>query len=363
MALVKRGKYWSMAIRDQSGKQVWRTTRCERKSEAAKVEREALGRLDAGDDPLPPKITVNDLALRWFDHCKANDNPRHRVRVEYERHIRGHVLPAIGAHEVRRVKVGHVQAVLDRYGKGRAARTVAQLRAAMSSMFNQATKWELIQTNPVRATSGPKIQKATLTIPTDDQVDALIDAAAGGPFAIAVLLAARTGCRRSEVAALTWGNVDLDGGVVKVDKALGRIDGTWQFVQPKTSHAVRVVPLDANTVARLREHKAAQARRRLELGGWDDRDLIVERGDGEPVDLGTFSHAFKALADQVAPGVRLHDLRHHFATKLAKSGRLSAHETSAALGHASVAFTLNTYAHPDAQSVDRVRAALEGSSG
>jgi integrase len=74
--------------------------------------------------------------------------------------------------------------------------------------------------------------------------------------------------------------------------------------------------------------------------------------------LDSFSHAFQKLAAQVAPGVRLHDLRHNIATKLAYSG-LAAHETSAMLGHSSVAFTWTTYAHADERSFDRTRAALE----
>jgi integrase len=363
--LKLRGKTYHAVIYDQDKKKhVWRSTGETKKTEAEKWLRQALGRGDAGDDVFPEKITVTNLAERWFEHCKAVDNPRHRVRVEYERHIRTHVLPAIGKLEVRRVRVPDVQRILDKYGATRAPRTVAQLRAAISSMFAIAVRWDLVSVNPVRATSAPTPSKPKLTIPTAEQVDKLIEAAADGPFAIAVLLAARTGCRRSEVCALTWDGCDLDRGVVNVDKALGRINGAWTFQEPKTSRAVREVPLTADVVVALRAHKVDQARRRLALGvglgGWDDRDLIVENGTGAPVDLGTFSHAFQALANKVAPGVRLHDLRHFVATRLANSG-LPAHETSAMLGHASVAFTLSTYAHADAQSVDRTRAALEGS--
>jgi len=45
------------------------------------------------------------------------------------------------------------------------------------------------------------------------------------------------------------------------------------------------------------------------------------------------------------PGARLHDLRHGVATMLASSGA-RAELTSKMLGHASVAFTLQTYTHP-----------------
>jgi integrase len=74
----------------------------------------------------------------------------------------------------------------------------------------------------------------------------------------------------------------------------------------KTERAVREVPLTTDVVARLREHRAAQMRRRLELGSlWEDTDLIVDRGNGGPVDPDSFTHAFGKIARRAGvPGVR-----------------------------------------------------------
>jgi len=57
-------------------------------------------------------------------------------------------------------------------------------------------------------------------------------------------------------------------------------------------------------------------------------------------------------------GVRLHDCRHGVGTKLRKDG-VPVEVVSKVLGHSSVAFTMATHVHPDAEMLDRARDALE----
>ncbi len=59
----------------------------------------------------------------------------------------------------------------------------------------------------------------------------------------------------------------------------------------------------------------------------------------------SLSHAFATIADSVGLGdVRLHDLRHGFATALLRAG-VNVKVVSEALGHSRTAFTLDVYAH------------------
>lgn len=114
----------------------------------------------------------------------------------------------------------------------------------------------------------------------------------------------------------------------------------------------------------LRRHRAEQAQRLLALGiRVGDQHPVADRGDGEPLDPSTFTHAVSRIATTAGhEGVRLHDLRHAVATILAATGSSPA-ITSKILGHASVAFTLQTYTHPDEEELDRAAAALERALG
>jgi hypothetical protein len=73
--------------------------------------------------------------------------------------------------------------------------------------------------------------------------------------------------------------------------------------------------------------------------------LVVERGDGGAIHPDLFSTRFARLAARVGlASVRLHDLRHFFASELLRAG-VHPKVVSDQLGHASVAFTLDTYSH------------------
>ena len=72
----------------------------------------------------------------------------------------------------------------------------------------------------------------------------------------------------------------------------------------------------------LRGWRRDQAERRLFLGeAWHDAGVVIDRGDGRPLDPAEFSHAFGRRCARVGlDGVRLHDLRHAFATSLLVAG-------------------------------------------
>jgi integrase len=362
----KRGKSWCFVIdvgRDpetHKRRQRWQSG-FRTKADAEKELRRALGRLDAGNDPIPTKITLNEFTERWLAHLDAVDSPRPTSRRRYAELLHQRVVPLIGGMRLDRIRPAHVQTVLDAATEaGLSPATAQKVRAAMSSMFNTAVKWTLVASNPARATSTPTIRSPKLTIPTAPQLRALADAAVGTTWEIPVLLSTTTGARRAEVLGLRWSRIDLERGRVRVDETLQRVDGELAFVPPKTEKARREIPLPRFAVDRLRAHKANQARRRLALGGgWADLDLVSERGDGGPLDPDGFTHGFARIARATGlDGIRLHDCRHGVATALAKRG-VPAYVTSKVLGHSSVHFTANTYQHADDETIDRALAGLE----
>jgi integrase len=364
----RRGKGWVYVLdiaRDpETGKRRRRWSRGHETKREAELElRKALGRVDAGDDPIPERLTVTELAERFHTHLEAQDKPRPRVRAGYKQLIGTCVLPVIGGLEVRRIRPAHCQAIIDSYAEEHAPRTVAHLRAAMSSLFAFALRGGLVQINPVRATRTPAPSKPELTTPTPVQLRELVDAAVGTPWEIPVLLAATTGARRAEVLGLRWTHVDLEVARVRIVETLQRVDGELVFTPPKTGHGVREIPLPRFAVERLSAHRADQARRRLQLGGWHDHGLVCERGDGTPVDPDSFSHGFARIAKAAGLGdVRLHDLRHGFATAMAKAGN-PAFVTAAMLGHASPAFTASTYQHADVGMLETAARSVEEAFG
>ncbi len=95
----------------------------------------------------------------------------------------------------------------------------------------------------------------------------------------------------------------------------------------------------------LPSHRAHQIEIRLAAPHWNDHDLVFPSEMGELRSPSSVSVAFRrAAAKAGVPPIRLHDVRHTHATLLLRAG-VNPKVVSERLGHSSVAFTLDTYAH------------------
>ena len=95
----------------------------------------------------------------------------------------------------------------------------------------------------------------------------------------------------------------------------------------------------------LREHQSSQETMRAVLGKtMNADDLVFAHIDGKPLNPNTVSPAFAKVSHRSGLKLRLHDLRHSHATLMLKAG-VHPKIVSERLGHATVAFTLDTYSH------------------
>jgi integrase len=158
-------------------------------------------------------------------------------------------------------------------------------------------------------------------------------------------LLASTGMRRSEALGLPWRDVDFDGKRLSVRQGLVSVDGTPELGPPKSRHAVRTIDLDDRTIAALRIQRRRQNEQRLAAKDWNDTGLVFTRPDGAWLHPDWIGELFRRLVYEAGvPAIRMHDLRHTHATLLLRWGH-NPKVVSERLGHHSVAFTLDTYAH------------------
>ena len=106
------------------------------------------------------------------------------------------------------------------------------------------------------------------------------------------------------------------------------------------------IPLSPSLVELLRHHRLEQEAQGIMLGRpLVETDLVFSHPGGKPMDPSTVSHAFTRILRQAGLAlVRFHDLRHTHATLMLQAG-IHPKVVSERLGHASVAFTLDTYSH------------------
>ncbi len=122
--------------------------------------------------------------------------------------------------------------------------------------------------------------------------------------------------------------------------------GICEFKEPKTNHSRRRVAMTPKLALFLKGYRAERESLYWQLGVPPTLDdLVFANHDGKPIDPSTLTHNFARIVRQVGLGrVRFHDLRHTFAS-LALLRGAKPKVISEALGHASVAFTMDTYSH------------------
>ena len=96
------------------------------------------------------------------------------------------------------------------------------------------------------------------------------------------VLALATGLRPSEYLGLKWSDIDLEQGVINVQRSLhwrSYKTGDWYFGEPKTPRSSRRIPLPASVLRELVNHKRHQGEERLKAGAeYKNLDLVSPQG-------------------------------------------------------------------------------------
>jgi len=131
-----------------------------------------------------------------------------------------------------------------------------------------------------------------------------------------------------------------------VRTTLQRINGEFQFVEPKAARSRRTVALPAIVVDALRAHRGRQVGEMLQAGdAWVVSDQVFTPPTGGPLaDQGVRDTFYRILKNSGLRRQRFHDLRHSCASLLIAQG-VSSREIMEQLGHSTITLTMNTYGH------------------
>jgi integrase len=257
-------------------------------------------------------------------------------------------------------------------GEGLSIRSVRYVHTITRSCLQAAVDGDLLPRNPADRAKPPKASSGSgapkIHAWTGTELSTFLERTGHQRHHVAWHLLAMTGMRRGEVLGLAWSAVDLDAATVSLRRTLVDVAaGEPVWSDPKTDRGRRLVSLDAGTVAKLRAHKADQAAERLLVGnGYRSHDLVFAMPDGRPIHPERFSREFTQTVERSPlPRIRLHDLRHTWATLALQAG-VHPKVVQERLGHSNIAITLDIYSHviPAMQTdaADRV-AALVGPRG
>lgn len=290
--------------------------------------------IDEGLGVADERKTVESYLAEWLHALHA---PGSKVKAgalhAYENHVNVHIIPAFGKIKLSDLRPYHIEAAKNTWAsttrlrvkdKTRvlSSRTVRHIYGTLRAALKRAQRIRLITANPCDMTDAPTSSREEMNSLNAVSSGALIAAFEDSPLGVAVTVALGTGLRRGELLALRWSDVDMTVGTLTVQRALEHANGVTRFKEPKTSRSRRTISLPGFVRESLQRHRMEQAERFLRLGYGRPKPetLIFERG-GKPWVPNTFGSMFwKIIREANLPPVRLHDLRHSFATMALEAG-------------------------------------------
>jgi integrase len=281
----------------------WNTTQAR---ERAKELKRAV---DAGGDPLADieaEREAPDMGV-LIERVRSEHFPRLRASsaVEYDRMIRNYVLKPKG-HFAENTKVADItyddidalhRSITRRGYKHRANRCIALL----SKMFALSIRWKMRADNPCKGVER-HTEHARRRYIKPDELARLVEALAKFPdrdIADAIRLLLLTGARKNEVCSMKWADLDLGAG-------------TWSKPPGSTKqNEAHTVPLSAPARQLLAERLSKRV----------DGESFVFPGRGSTRRIINIWHAWIRLCKTAdIKGLRLHDLRHSYASALVSAG-------------------------------------------
>lgn len=311
------------------------------------------------------KLTVGEYLDRWLADS-VRDTVRPSTHERHEALIRRHIKPIIGRLKLKALTPAHVQGLYrDRLDNGLSPATVQKIHVVLHKALAQAVRWSLVPRNVTEAVKAPRPAPEEMRPLSQEEARRLLEAAREDRLEALYVLAIHTGMRQGELLALKWNDVDLENGVIRVQRTLTRYGSRLVLGDTKTRKSRRTVNLTEAAIQALRGHLERQLEQVERMGDlYEDQGLIFTTEAGtliNPTNLRKRSFA-SLLRKAGLPEVRFHDLRHTCASLLLGKN-VHPKYVQELLGHATVSITLDTYSHfVPAMGVQTARAMEEALS-
>jgi integrase len=288
----------------------------------------------------PSRLTVGEYVQNWIETV-ATQRIRKSTLATYQTLISKHMVPYLGGSRLSQLAPIHVQGwqtTLERAGVSARQRQAAHV--LLKTILGHALRLGLLVRNPLDAIDKPRVARKEIQVLTPEEVRRLLETTRGHRLETLLVLAVATGARQGELFGLQWRDVDLDAGVLTIQRTLIEARGHLEFGEPKTSQSRRRVDLPPYAVEALRAHRKRRG------ATPHPATLIFTDTEGNPLRKSNFTRRVwhPLLAKAKLPRVRFHSLRHsHITTLLAAGGNLKA--VSERVGHSRTSMTADVYAH------------------
>jgi integrase len=286
--------------------------------------------------------TLREAADAWIVgaqegriRTRSGDRYKPSALRGYEAALRNRVLPDLGGARLSDIRRADIQDFVDRLlAEGLDASTIRNTVMPLRAVFRRAVARGDVAVNPTAGLELPAVRGKPDRIVSPVRAAELLAALPDADRALWAT-ALYGGLRRGELMALSWRNVDLAAGIIRVERSWDAKNRV--IVSPKSRAGYRKVPIAAALRGFLIEHKLQSGR----SGGF----VFGRISDDLPFDASAVAaRAYATWREAGLEPITLHEARHTFASLMIAAG-VNAKALAAYMGHASVTITYDRYGH------------------
>ncbi|WP_419893617.1 tyrosine-type recombinase/integrase [Oceanobacillus kimchii] len=287
--------------------------------------------------------TLNQFIDEWIESVAKNrmrpSTLNNRMGI-----IKSKIKPILGHIKIKDIEPSTIQSFYNKLINEEKLSTsyVRTIHNLLSSMFKYAIKWDKVKVNIMEKVDAPIPNHKQMKVWNKDEVSKFLDTTEDAPTHIAYVLAIYTGMRMGEILGLRWKDIDFYNETIHVIQTLVRVNGGFDFQEPKTKNSKRQIAIDDYVLNELNKRKDQQKTK---------SELVVTTDIGTPYSPRNLQRNFYRFMEKAeVTKIRFHDLRHTHATLLLQLGE-HPKVVSERLGHSKISVTLDTYSHviPDMQ--------------
>ena len=310
-----------------------------------------LGDFDPKGKGNAQEPTFKEYADAWISTTAPASCKESTVK-SYEELLKLHVLPAFGNLKLKDINRGKIKEFFAaKTLEGYARSSVIHMKALISNILNNALDNEIIATNASLGIKVPHTKKngdeddgsGTIDTLTAEEANFFLDAVSHyfpGEYPLCLLLL-RTGMRIGEAIALRWPDIDFNGRFIHVQRGLSR-----KKIETPKSGKSRRVDMSQQLAETLLAYRTECKKKGFALGLGDAPEYVFTNEKGGFIITSNWRKRvfWKALEKAGLRRIRIHDLRHTYATlRISKGDSIT--DVSNQLGHYSVKLTLDVYNH------------------
>ena len=241
----------------------------------------------------------------------------------------------------------------DRNGGKLSTKTIKLYKSMISTICDYAVKMQMIQTNPCKNVTIPKVITPEKEYYSIEEAQRLLDLfkqenEENYKYVLFYTLAIYTGFRLGELMGLEWKDVNFETNVITVNRTClySKAKGGLYTETPKTSQSLRSLKVPQGVIDMLTKWKGLQNVQRKKIGSkWIETDRIFTKWNGLTLDRSAPGYFFKQFCKRTDMRyVSNHSMRHLNASLLINAG-VDVKTVQSCLGHSTPTTTLQIYAH------------------